>query len=100
MLDFFIFFGFLIIGSSIYSLRDWKIYEYAYRNIRFYRFENLFQMKIANNGTKNEFIVFSDFRYKIDSQTFLQFDIWTLMDLHKLYWIFKFRSKAKDLDLL
>ena len=100
MLDFFIFFVCLIIGSSIYSLRDWRIYEYAHRHVGFYRFENLFQMKIANDGAKNEFIVFSDFRYKIDSQTYLQFDIWTLMDLHKLYWIFKFRTRTRQLGLL
>lgn len=100
MENFCLFFVSLILGFSIYSLKDWKMYEYAYENIRFYRFEDLFKMKIANNGAKNEFIVFSDFNYKINYETYLQFDIWTLLDLHKLYWIFKFRSRAKDLGLI
>ena len=57
-------------------------------------------MQIANDGAKNEFIVFSDFNYKINYETYLQFDIWTLLDFHKLYWIFKFRSRAKDMGLV
>jgi hypothetical protein len=100
MLNFYIFFVCLILGSSIYSLKDWKIYHYAYTNFKFYRFENLFKMKIANDGAKNEFIVFSDFNYKINYETYLQFDIWTLLDFHKLYWIFKFRSRAKNMGLV
>ena len=100
MENFYIFFVFLIMGSSIYSLKDWRLYKYAHSNIRFYRFENLFKMKIANDGAKNEFIVFSDFRFKISHDTYLQFDIWTLLDLHKLYWIFKFRNRAKELNLV
>ena len=100
MTNFCIFFVFLIIFNSLYSLKDWKIFQFPYKNLRFYRFERVFNMKIANNGTKNEFIVFSDYNFKVDYNTYLQFDIWTLLDFHKLYWILKFRNKAKDLDLI
>ena len=91
---------FLILGSTIYSFRDYHKYALTFYKMKFMIFHYNLGMLIANENTNEEFIIFSDWNFSISPKTFLQFDVWTLIDLHKLYWIVKFHKQAKNLGLL
>lgn len=85
---------------SIYSLKDFKYFSEAYNKVMGMRFEKKCGILIANENTNEEFLVISEWNYKINPSINLQFDIWTLIDLHKLFWIFKFRNKLNKMGLI
>jgi hypothetical protein len=91
---------FLILGSSIYSLREYSKYSNPFHQLKFMRFEKKFNLLIANENSKDEFVIISPWNFTISSKTFLQFDIWTMIDLHKLYWIVKFNNKVNKMGLI
>jgi len=53
-------------------------------------------MLIANERANNEFIIFSDWHYKLSEGNFLNFDVWALVDLHELYWLIKINRYFKS----
>lgn len=100
MLDFIIFLNGLLIGQFLYSLKDYNGYDSVYKMMNFMKFEKYNNLLIANLNTKDEFVIISDWNFKISPKYLLQFDIWTLIDFHKLYWIIKFHIKASKMGLL
>jgi hypothetical protein len=56
--------------------------------MKFMNFVKRSGILIANENTNEEFVIISDWNFCISPKRYLQFDIWTLIDLHKLYWIF------------
>lgn len=100
MMNFFTFFIFLVLGSTIYSLRDYSVYAISYHKMKFMNFVKRGRILIANENTNEEFVIISDWNFCISPKRYLQFDIWTLIDLHKLYWIFKFTGRTRDMGLL
>ena len=95
MLNFLLFFVLLIICNSLRSARNYSRFEKIYRNLRFYKFHKQGNMLITNERSKDEFIIFSDWHYKISEGDMINFDVWCLVDLHKLYWVIKFRNYFK-----
>ena len=92
MLNFLLFFTFLIICNSLRSARNYHKFSTVYKNLRFYKFHKHGNMLIANERSKDEFIIFSDWYYKISEGNIINFDVWCLVDLHKLYWVMKFHN--------
>ena len=95
MLNFLLFFTFLIICNSLRSARNYHKFSTVYKNLRFYKFHKHGNMLIANERSKDEFIIFSDWYYKISEGNIINFDVWCLVDLHKLYWVMKFHNYFK-----
>jgi hypothetical protein len=100
MLEFIIFSTGLLLAQTLYSLKDYKKYEYVYEKMLSMKFERFNSIFIANNNTKEEFVVISEWNFKITPNDYLQFDIWTLIDFHKLYWILKFHKAANKMGLI
>jgi len=98
MNNFLIFFSVLIIFNSLRSARNYSKFSNIYKNLKFYNFHKHGNMLIANERANNEFIIFSDWHYKLSEGNFLNFDVWCLVDLHELYWLIKinryFNSKT------
>lgn len=90
---------FLILVVSIISLKNYSKYASSFYNMSFMIFEKKSNLLIANENSKDEFIVISDWNFCIRHGDYLQFDIWALVDLHKLFWVIKFHNKAKSLGL-
>jgi hypothetical protein len=95
MLNFLLFFTFLIICNSLRSARNYHKFSTVYKNLRFYKFHKNGNMLISNERSKDEFIIFSDWYYKISEGNIINFDVWCLVDLHKLYWVVKFHNYFK-----
>ena len=95
MLNFLLFFTFLIICNSLRSARNYHKFSTVYKNLRFYKFHKHRNMLITNERSKDEFIIFSDWHYKISEGNIINFDVWCLVDLHKLYWVMKFHNYFK-----
>jgi rRNA maturation protein Rpf1 len=89
MTNFLLFFSALIILNSFRSARNFIKFYNVYRNLKFYNFNKHGKMLIANERANNEFIIFSDWHYKVSESNFLHFDVWCLVDLHELYWLIK-----------
>jgi hypothetical protein len=104
MLNFLLFFVFLIICNSLRSARNYNKFSKVYKNLRFYKFHKHGNMLLANERSKDEFIIFTDWypyrerllqKYKISEMDIINFDVWCLVDLHKLYWVIKFHNYFK-----
>jgi rRNA maturation protein Rpf1 len=89
MINFLVFFLVLIIFNSLRSARNYTKFSKIYKDLRFYNFNKQGSMLIANERANNEFIIFSDWHYKLSEGHFLNFDVWVLVDLHELYWLIK-----------
>ena len=89
MVNFLLFFLTLIIFNSLRSARNYIKFSKIYKDLRFYMFNKQGSMLIANERANNDFIIFSDWHYKLSEGSFLNFDLWCLVDLHKLYWLIK-----------
>ena len=96
MFYFLIYFFVLVILNSIRSARNYRTINKVYENLRFYKFKSFKNIMIANDGTKDEFVIVSEWNYRLPNNFTLYFDIWTLVDLHNLYWLFKFRNFFKE----
>jgi hypothetical protein len=57
-------------------------------------------MVIANERTKDEFIIVSDSYFRINEDFVINFDIWTIVDLHKLYWYLRFKKELKRMGVI
>jgi hypothetical protein len=57
-------------------------------------------MKIANERSKDEFVIVSDSYFRINEDFVINFDIWALFDLHKLYWYLKFKKELKRMGVI
>jgi hypothetical protein len=99
MFNFILFSICLIVGFSAYSLNDYKKFSESYYKLTFMYFEKKLGFLIANENSKDEFLIFSEWNYSIAPKMFLQFDIWSVVDLHRLYWIIKFHNKIKKQGL-
>jgi hypothetical protein len=99
MLYFIIYLITIIIINSLVSLRNYQIFHNVFKNLNYFRFHEIGNLKIANMNSKNEFIIISDWNFRINSNTSLQFDIWALVDFHKLFWLIKFNHKIKELPI-
>lgn len=95
MFYFLLYFFVLVLLNSIRSSKNFKMISKVYNNLRFYKFNTFKNILIANDGTKDEFIIVSDWNYRLPNNYNLHFDIWTLVDLHQMYWLFKFRNYFK-----
>jgi len=87
----------LIILSTIRSLRNFNDIKNVYNKTNsslFIRFKNIW---IANENTKDEFVVVNGNYYRFRNNTVINFDIWALVDLHKLFWYIMFNRKLKNL---
>jgi hypothetical protein len=100
MLNFLLFFLVLIIFNSLRSALNYSKFNNVYKNLKFYRFSKHTNMLISNERANDEFIIFTEWHYKISEGNFLKFDVWCLVDIHELYWIFKFHKQSKNLGLL
>jgi hypothetical protein len=97
MINFLVFFLVLIIFNSLRSARNYtKFSKIYYKDLRFYNFNKQGSMLIANERANNEFIIFSDWHYKLSEGNFLNFDVWVLVDLHELYWLIKINRYFKS----
>jgi hypothetical protein len=96
MLYFIIYSTFLVLMNSMYSLRNYNKFNYVYKNLNYWNFSKFGKLQIANNNTKDEFVMISDWNYRISPNINLQFDIWTLLDIHQMIWICKFNNKLKN----
>ena len=90
---------FMVFVATILSLKKYSKYAKSFHNMSFMNFEKKSNLLIANENAKNEFIVISDWNFCIGHGEYLQFDIWALIDLHKLYWVIKFHNKSKSMGL-
>ena len=97
MLHFFIFSSIIVLINSIYSLRNYSKFNNAYRKLGSWNFSKFGKLHIANNDTNEEFVIISDWNYRISSTHNLQFDIWALFDIHQMFWLIKFNNKIKNL---
>lgn len=87
----------LIILSTIRSLRNFNDIKNVYDKTNcssFRRFNNIW---IANENTKDEFVVVNGNYYRFRNNTVINFDIWALVDLHKLFWYMMFTKKLRNL---
>jgi len=100
MIEFMILFIFLILLTNVISILEYSIYKKSYRNLQYMYFRKNDNMLIANENAKDEFVIFSEWRFTIYPKKFLQFDIWKIIDLHKFYWLIKFRSRIKKMKLI
>jgi len=96
MINFLVFFLVLIIFNSFRSARNYTKFSKIYKDLRFYNFNKQGSMLIANERANNEFIIFSDWHYKLSEGNFLNFDVWALVDLHELYWLIKINRYFKS----
>jgi len=96
MINFLVFFLVLIIFNSLRSARNYTKFSKIYKDLRFYNFNKQGSMLIANERANNEFIIFSDWHYKLSEGNFLNFDVWALVDLHELYWLIKINRYFKS----
>jgi len=96
MINFLVFFLVLIIFNSLRSARNYTKFSKIYKDLRFYNFNKQGSMLIANERANNEFIIFSDWHYKLSEGNFLNFDVWVLVDLHELYWLIKINRYFKS----
>ena len=96
MINFFLFFFALVVLNSIRSLNNYMKISTVFNDLKFYKFKSFRDLLIANDGTKDEFVVVSDWHYRLPNNFILHLDIWTLVDFHQLYWLFKFRNYFKD----
>ena len=94
MINFILLCLFLIFFVSLRSLRNYSKMSKIYNNLKFYKFEKKGQILIANERTKDEFVVVSDWHFRI-SDKIMCFDVWMLADLHELYWLYKFHKHFK-----
>ena len=88
---------FLVIITSIWSARNFIDIERVYNKLEFFKFEKSKNLWIANENSKEEFVVVNRNYYRFNNDTVINFDIWTLVDLHKLFWYIKFNRKLKHL---
>jgi hypothetical protein len=100
MVDFLTFTACLIFGFTVYSLRDYSKYALTFYKMKFMKFNHKLGILIANENTNEEFVIVSNFNFVLSPNFFLQFDIWALADLHRLYWLIKFHKQAKKIGLL
>jgi hypothetical protein len=100
MLEFFIFFICLIISFSFYSLNEYELYLKSYKKLKYMNFVRFNSILISNENTNEEFVIISEWNFCVSPKNYLQFDIWALVDLHRLYWIIKFHNRIKSLGLL
>lgn len=100
MLDFIIFVFGTIFLFSAYSCKEYNTYNSVYKILDYFKFNQKSNFAISNEGTDNEFIIYSEWNFQISKNLSLQFDIWCLIDLHKLFWVLKFHNKIKNLGLL
>ena len=98
MFDFIIFTSSLILVHSLMSLKDFSKYSYIFYKMKFMQFVNRGNLFIANEGSKDEFVIISDWNFRTYEFN-LQFDIWTLIDFHKLFWILKFNRRLKNIKI-
>lgn len=97
MLELFILIICLMISTTFYSMNDYHVFKKSYSKLNFMFFTKRGRILIANENSNEEFVILSSWNFNVAPNYFLQFDIWTLVDLHKLYWIIKFHNKIKSL---
>jgi hypothetical protein len=83
----------LILLNSLWSLKNFSKIQKVYNNLKFYRFKTHGSLIIANEGSKDEFVVVNDWNFRLPNDQNLHFDIWTLVDFHRLYWLIKFHNQ-------
>jgi len=100
MLNFVLFLSALIILFSLWSARNFLSINEIFQNLRFFKFHTINNMKIANDRTKDEFVIVSDSYFRINEDFVINFDIWTIIDLHKLYWYLRFKKELKRMGVI
>lgn len=100
MLNFVLFFSALVILFSLWSARNFLSVNKIFQNLRFFKFDTINNMVIANERTKDEFIIVSDSYFRINEDFVINFDIWTIVDLHKLYWYLRFKKELKRMGVI
>ena len=95
MINFILLCLFLIIFVSLRTFRNYFKMLRIYENLKFYKFEKKGSLLIANDNTKDEFVVISDWHFRLNDEN-MCFDVWVLADLHKLYWLCKFHNYFKN----
>lgn len=92
MFYFFIYTTILILLNSLKSIKNFSKIQRIYNNLKFYKFKSHGNLMIANEGTKDEFVVINDWNFRLPENQNIHFDIWALVDLHRLYWLLKFND--------
>jgi hypothetical protein len=100
MINFIIYLLCSILFFTLYSFRDYSKYYKVYQNLIRMQFNKNLNLLIANENTNQEFVIISDWNYVISPKCYVQFDIWSLVNLHQLYWLVKFHLKLKNLGIL
>ncbi len=100
MINFYLFFLGLIFGNSLYSLKDYSVYKTFYSKLKSFRFSKISNLLVANDNTNEECVIINDWNYKVKPGYFLFFDIWILVDFHKLYWFYKTRKQLKKMGVI
>ena len=95
MINFLLFFTGLVLMNSLRSMKNYSMFNKVYNSLRHLRFTEENGMIISNERAKDEFIIFSDWQFKVYNDYILKFDIWTLVDLHEFYWLLKFHYYFK-----
>ena len=94
MINFILLCLFLVIFVSIRSFRNYSKMSKIFNSLKFYKFEKKGSLLIANERTKDEFIVISEWNFRVNDRN-MCFDVWVLSDLHEFYWLCKFRNYFK-----
>jgi hypothetical protein len=100
MINFYLFFLGLVVGNSLYSLKDYSVYKTFYSKLKFFRFSKISNLWVANDNTNEECVVIDKWNYKVRPGYYLYFDIWILVDFHKLYWHYKTRKQLKKMGVI
>lgn len=100
MLNFLLFFIGLIIVFSLWSGRNFSSINKIFQNLKFFKFHTINNIKIANERSKDEFVIVSDSYFRINENFVINFDVWTIIDLHKLYWYLKFKKELKRMGVI
>lgn len=87
----------MIFLSTVRSMRNFSSIKSVYDKTNRYTFRKFNNIWIANENTKDEFVVVNGNYYRFQDNTVINFDIWALVDLHKLFWYMMFNKKLKNL---
>lgn len=99
MINFILLCLFLIVFVSFRSFRNYSKMSKIFNNLKFYKFEKKGSLLIANERTKDEFVIISDWNFRVNDRN-MCFDIWALTDLHELYWLTKFHNYFKKSNMI
>lgn len=75
-------------------MRSYGKFLNTYKCLKFYKFHKFGNFLIANDGAKDEFVMVSNWHFYFQ-KTRLCFGVFTLCDLHEMYWLFKFNRFFK-----